>query len=54
MSFRIEKEEFVNRTFRLDKKMVDEMERICNDKGISMNKLVVLCIRYALDNLDEE
>ena len=54
MPFRIPKEEYVNRTFRLNKKLVDRMESICNDKNISMNQLTVLCIEYALNNLEED
>ena len=53
MAFRIEKEEYVNKTFRLEKKLVDQMEGICNEKNISLNKLVVQCIEYALENLEE-
>ena len=30
------------------------MESICNEKNISLNKLTVLCIEYALDNLEED
>lgn len=54
MSFKIEKEEYVNRTFRLSKKLVEKMELICSEKNISMNKLVVLCVNYALDDFDKE
>ncbi|MCL2670491.1 MAG: hypothetical protein FWF10_00450 [Clostridiales bacterium] len=52
MPFTVEKEEFVNRTFRLSKKLVERMEVICNDKGISLNKLVVLCVNYALQDFE--
>lgn len=54
MKLKIEKEEYVNKTFRLDLKLVNDMDRVCSAKGISMNKLVDICIRYALNNLDEE
>lgn len=54
MGFKIEREEYVNKTFRLEKKLVEEMEKICDDKNISLNKLVVKCIIYALDNLEED
>lgn len=54
MGFKIEKEEYVNKTFRMEKKLVDELEIICNQKNISLNKLVVKCIKYALDNLEDE
>lgn len=54
MGFKIEKEEYVNKTFRMNKKLVDRLETICNEKNISLNKLVVKCINYALDNLEDE
>ena len=54
MLFRIEREEHVNKTFRLPKKMVNEMEKICEQKNISLNKLVMLCIQYAFDNMESD
>lgn len=32
MAFKISKEEYINRTFRLRKELVDQMEAICNEK----------------------
>ena len=37
MAFKIPKEEYINRTFRLRKELVDQMETICNEKNISLN-----------------
>lgn len=54
MGFKVEKEEYINKTFRMEKKLVDELEMICDQKNISLNKLVVKCIKYALDNLEDE
>ena len=54
MGFKIEKEEYVNKTFRIEKKLIEQMEIICDQKNISINKLVVKCINYALDNLEED
>lgn len=54
MSFKIEKEKYINKTFRMDKKLVEKMEQLCDKKNISLNKLVVLCIEYALDNLEDD
>jgi len=51
-SLKIEKEEYINKTFRLNKKLVKEMEEICKDKGISLNKFIDISIRFALENLD--
>ena len=53
MAFKIDREEFVNRTFRLSKELVDRMEQVCNEKNVSLNKLVVKCVEYALDNLED-
>lgn len=54
MPFKVEKEEYVNKTFRLEKKLVDQLEIICNEKNISLNKLVVKCIKYALNDLEKD
>ncbi len=54
MAFKIEKEEFVNKTFRINKKLVEEMNKVCDMKNISMNNLVVRCIEYALNDLEED
>lgn len=53
MAFKIQKEEYVNRTFRLEKSLVDRMEQLCNKEGISLNRVTVQCIKYALDNLED-
>jgi hypothetical protein len=52
MKLKIEKEEYVNKTFRLNKKLVCEMDKVCDAKNISLNKFVDICIRFALENLD--
>lgn len=54
MGLKIDKRETVNRTFRLDKKIVDRLCEICNEKNISLNKVVEICLEYALDNLEED
>lgn len=53
MGLKIEKKEYVNKTFRLDKKLIDEMQIVCKEKNITMNKLVAICLRYALDNIED-
>ena len=54
MAFKIEREEYVNKTFRMEKKLIEKMEKVCDEKNISLNKLVVLCVEYALDNMEED
>jgi len=54
LAFVIEKEEYVNRTFRLSKTLLERMDAVCDDKNISLNKLVVMCVNYALDDLEKD
>ena len=51
--FKIQKIETINKTFRLPKKLVEEMQTIAQNKGISLNQLVQQCCEYALKNLDK-
>ena len=50
--FKIEKPEFVNKTFRIEKKLIERLEQIAQRENISVNALVVQCCTYALDNMD--
>lgn len=49
--FRIKKAEYVNRTFRLPKELVDRLAVAAQESGISMNELVVQSCEYALGKL---
>lgn len=51
--FKVEKVENVTKTFRINKKLVDKLESICDEKNVSLNKLVVQCIEFALDNMED-
>lgn len=50
--FKVEKPEFVNKTFRLEKKLLERLEQISQQEDISVNALVVQCCNYALDNME--
>ena len=50
--FKVEKEEMVNKTFRLPLKLVEQLYKVAQNKGVSLNNLVIQCCEYALDNLD--
>ena len=54
MKLKIEKEEYINKTFRLSRKLVSEMEKVCDEKEISLNRLVDICVRFSLANLDKD
>lgn len=52
--FRVEKTEYSNKTFRFPNKLLKSLERLAQQKNVSLNQLVIQCCQYALDNLDEE
>ena len=52
--FKIEKKDFVNKTFRMDKRLVERLARVAQQENISVNALVIQCCNYALDNMSEQ
>jgi len=54
MGLRIEREEFVNKTFRLNMKLMREVEIVCSQQNISMNRFIDIALRYALEHLENE
>jgi len=52
--FKVEKPDMINKTFRLPLKLVEELQIVAQNKGVSLNKLIEKCCEYALANLDKE
>ena len=52
--FRIEKPEMMNKTFRLPVDLVERMQKVAQEKGVSLNNLVIQSCEYALDNLEQD
>lgn len=52
--FRVEKPEYVNKTFRMPSELVAKLEVLAQSKEVSLNKLVIQCCNYALENLEED
>ena len=50
--FKIEKPEMINKTFRMPLELVEKMQKVAQEKGVSLNNLVVQCCEYALKNLE--
>ena len=50
--FKIKKTEHTNKTFRLPVELVEKMEVLAQNKGVSLNNLVIQCCEYALENID--
>ena len=49
--FKIEKPEYLNKTFRIEKKLLERLEVIAQKEGISVNALVVQCCEYAINDM---
>ena len=54
MKFKIKKQEYANRTFRLPVELLEELNTIATDKNISLNQLIVQCCEFAIENIDED
>ena len=54
MGLKIDREDFANKTFRMNIKLMEEVAIVCQKKNISMNRFVDIALRYALEHLDEE
>jgi len=50
--FEVKKPESSSKTFRLPDDLIEELERVAAEKGVSMNQVVIQCCRYALENMD--
>lgn len=52
--FKVEKEEMVNKTFRLPLSLVERLYTVAQNQGVSLNNLVKQCCEYALNNLESD
>ena len=46
--------ETASKTFRLPIKLVEKLDRLAYKHNLSLNQLVIQCLNYAIENLDEE
>ena len=49
--FKVEKPDYVNKTFRINRKLLETLEAIAQNENISVNALVVQCCEYAINNM---
>lgn len=45
--------EYVNKTFRLPGKIVEVLEEVADDKNSSLNKVVIQCLEFAIENMGD-
>jgi predicted HicB family RNase H-like nuclease len=50
----VQREEYTTKTFRIENKLLERMEKVSSEHNISLNKLVAQCIEYALNDMDED
>ncbi len=46
--------EYENKSLRLPTDLITKVQKLANDNALSFNKVVVQCIEYALDNMEQE
>lgn len=51
--FKVTKPEYSNKTFRMPNDLIEELEKLAQEKQVSLNQLVIQCCKYALDNLEK-
>lgn len=51
--FKIEKPEMINKTFRMPLALVNRLQELAQNQGVSLNNLIVQCCVYALKHLEE-
>ena len=52
--FKVEKTEYVNKTFRIDRSLLTRLETVAQQEDISINALVVQCCNYALNDMEDK
>lgn len=45
--------EYENKSLRLPKVLIDKVQNLANSNNQSFNKVVIQCIEFALDNIDD-
>ncbi len=51
--FKVEKIEYINKTFRMPKELVSKLSKLAQQKDVSLNQLIIQCCRFSLDNLED-
>lgn len=54
--FKVKKDyiEYENKSLRLPKALIDSVQQVANENNLSFNKVVIQCIEYALENMEEQ
>ena len=44
----------VSKSFRLPVELVEKLDKLAFENNISLNQLIIQCLTFAIDNLDEQ
>lgn len=51
--FTLKKEETISKTLRMPTDLLEQLEKLSDEKGISLSKVIIQCCRYALENINK-
>ena len=52
--FKVQREEYVNKTFRIPTDLLKQLELLAQKEKVSLNNLIIQCCKYALNDLNDE
>lgn len=52
--FKVQKDEYVNKTFRFPTDILKQLEILAQKEEVSLNNLVIQCCKYALDHISTD
>lgn len=54
--FKLKKEclEYENKSLRLPKDLIDDVQKLATENNLSFNKVVIQCIEYALNHMEND
>ena len=50
--FSLKKDETISKTIRIPAGLVEKLEKLADEKELSLTKVIIQCCEYALENLD--
>jgi predicted HicB family RNase H-like nuclease len=53
MEFKVKKQEYVNRTFRITKELAEQLSQVAQEQNCSVNELVVQSCEFALKHIEK-
>lgn len=53
LTIRNEYNDFITKTFRIPREFCSQLDELAKNHNTSVNKVVIQCLEYALQNIDE-